>query len=122
MGVIDFQGYYNDALGLFGGNVSYLRLVFIGVIVWLGWGHWASIFASAKKAITHFIAEFKTLKQPASPSTASAPVTYVAQPVEDPLSSLQAMTTWAVRSGTPEVLSKVTALYQDLQAAGKGSK
>lgn len=114
---IDFQGYYNDALALFGGNTSFFRIALIALVVYLGWGHWASIYESVKKAISHFIEEFKA-KKAAAPSKADS--SKVA--AEDPLSSLQAMTTWAVKNSTPEVLGKITALFQDLQSVGREKK
>lgn len=116
MSDLDFQGYYSDALGLFGGNVSYFRLALLGLVVWLGWGHWTNIFAAVKKFVVRLIADLKSV----TPVPTVDPT--IATAGGDPLPSLQAMTTWAVHNSTPEVLGKITALYQDLQAAGKGSK
>ena len=113
---LDLQGYYNDALGIFGGNASLFRLAFVGLIVWFGWGHWTKIFAYVKEALAKLLAGVKV------PQTTAPAAEVMPSPTNDPLPSLQAMTVWAVHNSTPEVLSKVTALYQDLQAAGKAGK
>ena len=53
---LDLQGYYNDALGIFGGNASLFRLAFVGLIVGFGWGHCTKICAHAKEAIAKHLA------------------------------------------------------------------
>lgn len=96
------------------GTISLWPYVIAAVVLLLVWDHLPTLFKSAISFVGSILGKLfvSGVKKVADPAT----VATVKTDVETSLAALQNMTVWAVKEGGPEVLSKITSLYHDLQA------
>lgn len=106
---MSFEQIAQDVAGIFGISHGLVKVIALALVVWLGWDAWPKIGSAIAAAVKHFIESVKKHKPVHSADVSSS----------DPLDSLQSMTRWAVKSGSAEVLGKITALYVDLQASAR---
>lgn len=97
-----------------------LAIIFLTVVLYFG----APIIQVVAPLLGQLIAWLRTLAKPLETKAAAAVAGIsIAPSVGDPLPAVHQLTEWAVKNGTPESLAKVTALYQDIQAAAqKGAR
>lgn len=77
-----------------------------------------------KAMLLSVVASIKAALSGIQPAPTPSPLPQPVNPGSDvaaAIASLQTVTLWAVKNGSPEILAKVTSLYQDLAAKEKAT-